>query len=97
MPENLVLKEHSRLSRITEDIACLAQFLTELQEITAAAREVVWQRYNTDPGDKLGYHFPGVSLAISELSNLVGVLTTAERGAKSPQTDAANRYPRSAK
>jgi hypothetical protein len=91
MPENAVLQQRQRLSRVEQDIAYLAQFLRELQQITAAAREVTWQRYNTDLGDALGRDFPGVSSAILRLSNLVGVPTTKEYTSESPLTRAANQ------
>lgn len=79
MPENAVINQPERFERIATDLAYLAQFMRELRRITAAAREVTYQRYHSDTNDMLGKTFPNVSAAIFQLANLVGTPTTNER------------------
>jgi hypothetical protein len=90
MPENAALNQPERFERIATDVAYIAQFLRELRQMTTAAREVTWQRYNADPNNTFGKDFPTVSLAISQLANLVGIPTTNEGASASPQKHAAS-------
>jgi hypothetical protein len=71
MPENVTVNQPERFERIATDVAYLAQFLRELRQITEAAREVLRQRYNSDPA--FGRDYPHVSEAIFRLGNLVGI------------------------
>ena len=80
MPENAIIREHDRFERIATDAAYLAQFLRETRQITEAAREVLWQRYNTDSNGTFAREFPGVNEAIFRLGNLVGI-PPRDRGA----------------
>jgi hypothetical protein len=89
MRRNAVINEPDRFERIATDVAYTAQFLQELRKIIAAAREVTWQRYHSDPDNTLGKEFPTVSLAIFQLANLVGTPTTAEHVLASQQRRAA--------
>jgi len=93
MPENAILQNRGALSRISDNMTLLAKFLQEIQRITIAAREVTWERYHSDLEDNLGRSFPGLSLAISHLSDLVGVPTTREHDAASQPTREANQSP----
>lgn len=90
MPQNVAINEPERFERIATDVAYVAQFLRELRQITAAAREVTWQRYHSDPNNRLGKDFPTVSLAIFQLANLVGTPSTSERAVASLQKGEAS-------
>ena len=90
MPQNAAINQPEKFERITTDVAYVAQFLRELGQIAAAAREVTWQRYHSDPNNTFGKDFPTVSLAIFQLANLVGVPTTSERASASQQKGEAN-------
>ena len=82
MPENAAVNQPERFERIATEIAYVAQFLRELRQIIAAAREVTWQRYHCDPENTFGKQFPTVSTAIFQLANLVGTPTTNEHALK---------------
>jgi hypothetical protein len=73
MPENAIIHQQDRFERIATDAAYLAQFLRETRQIVEAAREVLFQRYNTDPNNTFGRDFPVLSSAIFKLGNLVGI------------------------
>jgi hypothetical protein len=60
--------------------AIAAVMMLEMREITDAAREVLRQRYSTDPANTFGRDFPQVSEAIYRLGNLVGI-PPKDRGA----------------
>jgi len=79
MPGSATVNEHERFERLATDMAYLSQFMRELREITAAAREVTYQRYYSDQNDTFRKDFPTVSLAIFELANLVGTPTKRTR------------------
>lgn len=90
MPENAVINQPEKFERIAMEIAYLSQFMRELREITAAAREVTYQRYHSDPDNTFGRSFPQVSAAIFQLANLVGTPTTSDRALASQQKHAAS-------
>lgn len=90
MPENVVVNQPEKFERIAMEVAYLSQFMRELRLITAAAREVTYQRYHSDPNDTFGRNFPTVSAAIFQLANLVGTPTTSERASTSQQRRGAS-------
>ena len=93
MPENAILQNCGALSRIRQHDFFAEIFYKKFLRITIAAREVTWERYHSDLEDNLGRSFPGLSLAISHLSDLVGVPTTREHDAASQPTREANQSP----
>jgi hypothetical protein len=76
---NPAVNDPIRFEQISTDIAYLAQFLREYGQLIQAAQEVTFQRYHADPDNTLGQHFPTLSKAIFQLSNLVGTPSTDQR------------------
>lgn len=84
MPENAIIRHRERFERIATEAAYVAQFLRESRQIVEAAREVLWQRYNTDTSGTFARDFPGINTAIFQLGNLVGI-PPRDRGALASQ------------
>jgi hypothetical protein len=79
MPGNWSVDHYERFETLAADVAYLSQIVRELRELTAAAREVTYQRYHSDPNGTFVKDFPTVGLAIFELANLVGTPTKRAR------------------
>ena len=90
MPENAIINQSDAFERIATDAAYLAQFLREARQITQAAREVLWQRYNADPNKTFGRDFPQINDAIFRLGNLVGVPAKDHAALKTQRTHEAS-------
>jgi hypothetical protein len=90
MPENAIVNNSATFERIATDAAYLAQFLREARQITEAAREVIWQRYNADPNKTFGRDFPQINDAIFRLGNLVGIPAKDHHASKSQRTREAS-------